>query len=100
VAKKAVVEIVCDRCERTEYIPPEEVKEHPDLSVRLGFEVNETIEYPSSGVKAGPFGTEVQFNELCSSCKKTVKNLFEQMTKKISWKRNKGEPEEIVIEQG
>ena len=84
MAKKEVVEIVCDRCERVEYIDPKEVRDNPDLRIALGFEVQR-------GEDNLPAPSAAQFNELCSSCRKTVKNLFEQMTKKINWKRGKGE---------
>lgn len=85
MAKKEVVEIICDRCERVEYIDPKAVVEQPDLKIALSFDVTEEKE-------SAP--REAQFNELCSSCKKTVHNLFKQMTKKVNWKRGKGEEEE------
>lgn len=76
MAKRNVVEIVCERCERTEYIPPEEHREEADLVILFGTE-------------PGAVDISTTFEDLCSSCKKTVRNLADQITKKISWKRNK-----------
>lgn len=72
MAKRNVVEIVCERCDRVEYVKPDEYQEEPDLVITCG-------------------GKTVTFEDLCSSCKKTVGNLADQITKKISWKRNKDE---------
>lgn len=76
MAKRTVVEIVCERCERTEYIKPEEHREEADLMLTFGTEM-------------GKQEVEEVFDDLCSSCRKTVRNLADQITKKISWKRNK-----------
>lgn len=85
MAKKNVVEIVCDRCDRTEYIDPDAYREHPDLALSFGMrEENQSPPLPE---------VQAVFNDLCSSCRKTVRNLSEQIAKKISWKRGKPEEE-------
>ena len=88
MAKKNVVELVCDRCDRTEHVGPEKYNELPDFKVVFGPE--------------GPDGQEIQiqFDDLCSSCTKTVRNLIEQAVKKISWKRGKGEEELEAKKEG
>ena len=82
MSKKNVVEINCDRCDRTEYVDPGAYQERPDLDLTFGAHDSAEPE------------VHVTFDDLCSSCKKTVKNLSEQIAKKISWKRNKGGEEE------
>jgi len=82
VTKKNVVEINCDRCDRTEYVDPSLYSGSPDLALTFGAHDGTEPE------------VHVAFDDLCSSCKKTVKNLSEQIAKKISWKRNKGGAEE------
>ncbi len=77
--KKTVVEITCERCDGTEYINPEESSETPDLNAVIGF-----------GTEDGK-PQHVAFETLCSSCKTSVKNLFEQMTRKIRRGRKAGE---------
>jgi hypothetical protein len=84
VAKKNVVEITCDRCDRTEYLDPDDVADVPDLELSFG----------------GKEPVVAVFGELCSSCRKTVKNLSEQIAKKISWKRSKGGEEPEAKEEG
>lgn len=94
MAKKNVVEIVCDRCDRTEYIDPNQVSPLPDLELKFGAK---PVEFNSTGANTtvmGPsYETEAKLDDLCSSCQKTVRNLVAQITKKISWKRDKAEGE-------
>lgn len=98
VAKKNVVEITCDRCDRTEYVDPSTYNVHADLELYFGPRKGE---HEADDI-AGHSTCEIlaHFNDLCSSCRKTVKNLSEQIAKKISWKRNKGGEEELDDKKG
>ena len=96
MAKKNVVEITCDRCDRTEYVDPDTYNVRPDLELYFGpkeatppSDDKEDLSHLCT-VEIGAY-----FNDLCSSCRKTVKNLTEQIAKKISWKRNKGGEDEL-----
>ena len=105
MARKQVIEIVCERCERTEYVDPKEYRDLPDLTVSFGSEPGDVQQAPSPAEPNPEMcykpEMDITFEDLCSSCKKTVKNLLEQATKKISWKRNKEEPEvEVVVPEG
>ncbi len=86
MAKKSVIEIVCDRCERVEYIAPEDNSPRPDLVLAFGSKPALDAQAP----EARDAEVEVKFNELCSSCKNTVRNLVAQIGKKIDWRRKKG----------
>lgn len=77
--KKTVVEINCERCEGLEYVDPELAPKTPDLKASLGFAQDD----------GKPM--EATFEVLCSSCRSSVKNLFEQMTKKIRRGRKAGD---------
>lgn len=91
VAKKTVLEIVCDRCERTEYVDPDLHSNLPDLVVQFG---GKPMSVKSVNDKSAlEPEISVRFEELCSSCKKAIKNLMEQATKKIDWRRGKKEDE-------
>lgn len=89
MARKQVIEIVCERCERTEYVDPKSYQERPDLLIRFGDKIGENP--PGAGLAPLVHVPEIDvtFEDLCSSCTKTVRNLVEQATKKINWKREK-----------
>lgn len=85
MAKKTVVEIVCERCDRTEYIEPDQYNDDPDLVVKFGHQPSNKVQGPE---------VDVQFGDLCSSCTNTIRNLVAQISKKVSWKRNKADSAE------
>ena len=104
MAKKNVVEVVCERCERTEYVDPDDYSHIPDLILQFGSKIAE-VQPPPEPVGATPplrvAETEVKFEDLCSSCKKTVRNLVAQISKKIDWRRGKSEAgEQVEVEVG
>jgi hypothetical protein len=68
MARKAVVEVQCDRCTRTEH---REVSE-ADKRGNIAFDAS------MNGVEM-----HVSFDDLCTPCMKTVKNHLEQIGKKI-----------------
>lgn len=99
MAKKNVVEVVCERCERVEYVDPNGYSSLPDLTLQFGSKPsqNQIADAPTT------FETDVtvKFEDLCSSCQNTVRNLVAQIGKKINWKRKeKGEPEPVEVEVG
>ena len=62
MSRREVVEIVCDRCKRTDIRPPEEVQEDPVLSVTFK-------------------GETVTYDDLCRRCDDTLGNMFKRMVK-------------------
>ena len=88
MAKREVIEIECERCKRTELVRPEEYNELPDFEVKFGHD-------SPSGVKPD---VEVRFDDLCSSCNKTIRNALEKLVKPISYRRVDDGEEEVEIE--
>lgn len=105
MAKKNVVEIVCDRCERTEYLDPDEMSMlAAELQLSFGMKPRPVVDGKPMTLGEGwqpEYEIGVTYSELCSSCKKTIRNLIEQITRKINWKRNRGDVEvEVDSETG
>jgi hypothetical protein len=105
VAKKNVVEIVCERCERTEYRQPDECTSLPDLYLNFGTKQESELKGQDQNgttvtvVREPEPDVAIKYDDLCSSCMKTVKNLVAQIGRKINWKREgKGEIE-VPVEQ-
>ncbi len=72
MARKNVVEINCDRCERVEYLDPETTK--MALGLELSFQ-----------------GEELVWPDLCSACHKAVGNYIKQIKRETK----KDEPETV-----
>lgn len=66
MARKKVVQITCDRCKRGELLEDDPNKEGPDFTCTL-------------------LGTTIDYPDLCSSCRSTMRNLMDQMNE---WKRD------------
>jgi tryptophanyl-tRNA synthetase len=71
VARKPVVEVNCSRCGGTEYVDESETSED-QVELLISF-----------------MGSTTQFDDLCSSCKKTVGNYVHQIVKDIHSRRSK-----------
>lgn len=105
VAKKSVIEVVCERCERTEYVNPDEYSTLPDLVLQFGTKAHapEIVEDGKKEAAILEHEASVRFEDLCSSCKNTVRNLVANIGKKINYKkRGKGEDgaEGVEVEVG
>ena len=74
MARKQVVEVQCDRCERVEYQEPKGKQ-----SVEATLEI---LLMNSNGES----GYNFKFNDLCSPCESTVLKLVEQIAKKVTGK--------------
>lgn len=97
MAKKNVVEITCERCSRVEHVDPSAYADVPDLDLRFGSKPSDA--QPEDGPTCYQSDMCMKFEDLCSSCKKTVRNLVEQIGKKISWKRAKDDESEAKKEE-
>lgn len=75
MARKPVVEVNCSRCNATEYV---------EQATHDGVEVELLISF---------MGSTTQFDDLCSSCKKTVGNYINQIVKDIHGRRSKAKEE-------
>lgn len=106
MSKKTVVQVVCDRCDRTEYVDPEMYNPKADLELYFGPKEDNPGDDKADLSHLCTVEIGALFNDLCSSCRKTVKNLSEQIAKKISWKRERtpAEPStptpEVVVTEG
>lgn len=82
MARSTTIKLECDRCKRTEYLG---VEAHHGPALAMTF-----------------MGTVVRYEDLCSSCLKSVGNYIKQITRETN-KDAKGEeleapPPEISIE--
>lgn len=64
MAREPVVKIVCDRCGREEFLPVADDKGPADLEICFK-------------------GESVCYDDLCTGCESTCRNLFENMTKAL-----------------
>jgi hypothetical protein len=74
VAKKQVVELICDRCGRTEYTEPVIPADPPDYALVLTFKER-----------------TIQWEDLCSSCDKAVTNYVKQLMREAKEEPEPGE---------
>lgn len=74
MARKQVVEVQCDRCERVEY---QEMKGKKSVEASLEIVMIES---------RGETGYNFKFSDLCSPCESTVWKLVEQIAKKVTGK--------------
>lgn len=63
MARKQVVEIICDRCEKQEYVSPKDATETPDFEGQL-------------------LGEKLKYDDLCTRCKGTLRNYYAKIAKK------------------
>jgi hypothetical protein len=70
MARREVIEIVCDRCSRTELVNPESYNTSMDLELYFG--------KPAEG-SSNTREVMVIFHDLCSSCNKSVRNYIGQI---------------------
>jgi hypothetical protein len=76
MARRKTVEVTCDRCDRIEYRPFEEEKGAPTPFLKAkALLLAENI--------------DISFDDLCSPCEKTVKNLLESIAREIKGKSPK-----------
>ena len=80
MARSTTIKLVCDRCARTEYLEAE-ASHGPDMSMTF-------------------LGTVTRYEDLCSSCLKSVGNYIKQITREKDAKGEELEapPPEISIE--
>lgn len=64
MAKKAVVEIQCERCPRKEYVDAD-------------------AQVPGPALKLSFAGKEVAYDDLCSSCRKAIEGHVSEISKKL-----------------
>ena len=76
MSRKQMIEVKCDRCKRVEYVPIKKEKKE-EASLDLEFK-------PSAGGTHGRI--KLKFNDLCSPCEKTIKNLIESIAREIKGK--------------
>ena len=74
MARKVMVEVKCDRCDRIEY---------QEQNGKKSIEASLEIVMMSSG---GESGYNFKFSDLCSPCESTVNKLVEQIAKKVAGK--------------
>ena len=74
MARRQTIEVKCDRCKRIEYVNAKSGK---------SVEADLDIKFRESGTGKK---TAVKFDDLCSPCEKTVKNLIDSIVKEIKGK--------------
>jgi hypothetical protein len=74
MARKQVVEIRCSRCERTETVEPTIMMEG---KTHVMFTASLIVDPATETTK------QVQFEDLCGPCRRTVFSLLEQVDKRI-----------------
>lgn len=79
MTRKQMIEVKCDRCKRIEYVPASS-KETDKAKLELRFR--------PSGKKprVKEVDLELEFDDLCSPCENTVKNLIESIAREIKGK--------------
>ena len=80
MARRKVTELDCSRCKRTEVQTDKELKNvvSPEFSIALQ-------------------GKKVEYADLCTSCRKTLTNAFERLTKVKSEKESPDKPDKHKV---